>query len=93
MNIITAEEARKNTESYVTSEIKYVLDYVMEDIKESSNCGGDCTEFRDSLTPCVYFETIKSEKFKAYMEYLGYKYVFNSEEKWGCYSEWVTISW
>lgn len=93
MDIITAEQAREITNSYIPYEIKSTMEYVMEDIKDSANYGNDMTEFHDSLTPCTYLEVIKSDKFKKYIESLGYKYKFNSEEKWGCYSEWVTISW
>ena len=93
MKIITAKQAREITDSYIPYEIKSTLNFVMEEIKESANCGSNTTEFHNSLTPCTYFEVIKSDKFKNYIESLGYTYKFDSEEKWGCYSEWVTISW
>ena len=93
MDIITAKQAREITNSYIPYEIKSTMEYVMENIKESANCGSNTTEFHDGLTPCTYLEVIKSDEFKNYIESLGYKYEFNSEEKWGCYSEWVTISW
>ena len=93
MNIITAKQAREITNNYIPYEIKDTIEYVMKDIKKSANCGNNKREFHDILTPCTYFEIIKSDKFKNYIESLGYKYKFNSEEKLGCYSEWVTISW
>lgn len=93
MNVITAEEARKIANQYVPYEMKNALEYVMDDIKETAKWGSNATEFRDTLTPCAYLETIKSEEFKKYIESLGYKYEFNSKEKWGIYSEWVIISW
>ena len=93
MNIITAKQAREIADHYIPYEIRSTLEYVMEDIKKSANCGNNTTEFHDSLIPCTYLEVIKSDKFKNYIESLGYTYEFNSEEKWGCYSEWVTISW
>ena len=93
MDIITAEQAREITNGYIPYEIKSTMEYVMEEIKESASCGSNATEFHDGLTPCTYLEVIKSNEFKNYIESLGYKYEFNSEEKWCCYSEWVTISW
>lgn len=81
MNIITAKQAREITDSYIPYEIKSTLNFVMEEIKESASYGNNEVEFRDSLTPCTYFETIKSNKFKNYIESFGYKYEFNSEEK------------
>lgn len=93
MRIFTAKQARKNTDRFVDYDILEAVEYVMKDIKDSANCGSDTTEFHDSLTPYTHLKVIKSDKFKNYIESLGYKYEFNSEEKWGCYSEWVTISW
>lgn len=93
MSILTAEQARDITNQYIPYEIRSALEYVMKDIKETAKYGSDSTEFRDALTPCTYLETIKSDKFKNYIESLGYTYKFDSEEKWGCYSEWVTIYW
>lgn len=93
MNVITAKEAREIANQYVPYEIKSTLEYVMKDIEETAKYGGTQIEFRDILTPCAYFETIKSNEFKKYIESLGYKYEFNSKETWGFYSEWVTISW
>lgn len=93
MNIITAEQAREIASQYIPYEIRSALKYVMEDIEETAKCGNNSTEFRNTLTPYTYLETIKSDKFKNYIESLGYKYEFHSEEKLGCHFKWVTISW
>jgi len=96
MNVITAKEARKIANRYAPHKMENALKYVMYDIKETAKLGRNTTEFRDTLTPRTYFQTIKSEEFKKYIESLGYKYEFNSKETWetwGLYSEWVTISW
>lgn len=93
MNIITAEEAREITNSYIPRKIRSTMEYVMIEIAESAKYGDDTTEFHDDSTPCAYFEIIKSDEFKNYIKSLGYKYEFNSEEKLEFYSEWVIISW
>lgn len=93
INIITAERARKIAKEYIPYEIKSAMEYVMNYIRDSAEYGSSSTTFSKNSTPCIYYDTIKSEKFKEYIEKLGYHHSFSSEELWGCYSEWVTISW
>lgn len=75
---------------HIPYEIKYAINCVMEQIKNDANDGNSGTEF-DSSEP--YYYTMKSKKFKDFIESLGYKYKLCSTEKWGCYTERITISW
>lgn len=94
MDIITAEQAREITNSHVPYEIGSTMEYVMEKIKEEAKCGNNTVEFSSgTLTPYSIFETIKSDKFKTYIESFGYEYKFDSIMREYFYSEHVIISW
>ena len=93
MNIITAEQAREITKNYIPDRIKKAMDYVMSEIKNSANHGNNSVDFSDYFIPCTDYEAIKSKEFAEYIKSLGYTYIFEEKEKWGEYSERITISW
>lgn len=93
MDIITAEQARDITNSYIPYDISMAVEHTMEKIKEAAECGSNNVEFCDGLTPCAILETIKTDKFKAYIESFGYTYELETISRAWFYSERVIISW
>lgn len=92
MNIITAKEARRQTERYVSRFIEPTVDYVMKTIEETSHIGVSFVVFsHNSSTP--YFESMKTDEFAKFMKKFGYKYDYTTQEYRGKHEEEIKISW
>lgn len=94
MKFLTAEQAREMSAKAIPYDLEMTIEYVMKEIEDMTQCyGANQVSFNDS-TPCLYFEDIKSKKFKSFIESLGYSYEYKAEEsEWFGTQEEIIISW
>lgn len=101
IKIITAEEARKNSEEYIPKRKKEMISSIMTEIERVSKNTPEnyvvieeCDISFDS--PITFEDLIKDPYYKDFFERLGYKYNIETESK----SKWmmededkIIISW
>lgn len=93
MRIITAKQARKNTDRFIDYDILEAVEYLMKEIKGNSKCGASCVSFIKDYTNIEIYKQMKDQRFIAFIESLGYKYrLINEEDNIGYYEE-IEISW
>lgn len=76
MNIITASEARKISETVANIISSKTIEYVMNEIKEACETGRGFTYFDEDDTPNDIFNEMKRPYFKTSLENLGYGYIY-----------------
>lgn len=91
MEIITAEQARKMTNDYIPYDFRETIRIVMKLITDATKHGNSEIVIADRVA--FLFDKVKTKKFKKYIESLGYKYDFYTEENMGFCSENIKISW
>lgn len=93
MNIITAEQAREITKKAPPTGFANIIDYIFNEIKRWANLGTNFVEFRPDITAKIYYNDIRNEQVRNYIESLGYSYALDVKIKNNIRYEWITISW
>lgn len=100
--IITAVEARRNSENCIPTQFRTLVDVIMKQIRETSNSNNKrylCFDKKDvqSEKLIVYFEEmVNNPFFKRFFEKLGYRYEVKLEDNENFSEENTTkiiISW
>lgn len=94
MEIITAEQARKLTDEYISYDLENTIKYVMKKIKDQARIDINSIEFNNLISSrYINFKQLKNNNFIKYIESLGYNYNFYSKPGINFYIERIIISW